>query len=119
MRTNTLYIIILLIAAAAVVLFVTGGKKEKKLDERITLRRQDKIPYGTNVAFRSLSLLFPGAKIIPSRFEPGYWDSIDVEEPNQAFISITDYFNADEFEMGKLLSFAGNGNYVFISAFDI
>ncbi len=116
MRIKTLYLIILFIAAAVVVLFITSSQMKRKLDERVTLRRQDKIPYGTNVAYRSLPLLFPGARILVNRTAPGEWDSISSEDAHQAFISITDFFNADEYEMNKLISFAGSGNDVFISA---
>ncbi|MBK9568669.1 MAG: hypothetical protein IPO53_01210 [Chitinophagaceae bacterium] len=52
-----------LFAAAIIILLATGNnKKNRKLDERITLRRQDKIPYGTYVAFRNLSYLFPESR---------------------------------------------------------
>jgi hypothetical protein len=107
-----------LFLAAAVLLFATAGNKKikKKLDERITLRRQDKIPYGTYAAFNSLKDLFPGAKIYTGREEPGYWDSLSRYEDKQALIIITNRFAADESEMKKLISFAENGNDVFISA---
>jgi hypothetical protein len=117
-KTNAIYIFILIIAIGAVLLVFTATR-EKKFDDRVTLLKRDKIPYGTFVAYKELSELFPSARIYTSRYEPGYWDSVYVDEKQQAFISITDYFNADEFEMGKLLTFAGKGNYVFISAFDI
>lgn len=118
MKPNKIYILILLAAVAAVLLVATG-RREKKMDERITLRRQDKIPYGTWVAYRSLPYLFPGASVYTSRHEPGYWDSVSLDDPDQAFIAITDAFNADDFELQKLIAFAENGNDVFISARDI
>src|SRR5437764_3595704 len=85
----------------------------------MTLNKRDKIPYGTYVSYHNLKELFPSASVFTSRSEPGYWDSVSVEGNNQAFISISDYFNADDFEMRKLMAFAGNGNFVFISAVDI
>lgn len=111
------YIVGLLLVTAVVVLFVTGGnKKNRQFDDRITLRRQDKIPYGTYVAYRNLKYLFPDAHIYTNRNEPGYWDSASVYESNQAFIAVCENFNPDEDEMKKLIRFASNGNDVFISA---
>lgn len=98
-----------------ILLFFTGNKREKRPDERVTLRKKDKIPYGTWVAFRSLPQLFPGASVYTSRKEPGSWTSVTEEESGQLFIAITNAFMADEYEMEKLLAFAENGNDVFIS----
>jgi len=111
------YIFALLLAAGIIVLFVTGNNKSKRrLDERITLRKQDKIPYGTYVAYQNLASLFPGASIYTSRHEPGYWDSLSTYDSKQAFIAVTDGFAANEYEMRRLITFAEHGNDVFISA---
>ena len=90
--------------------------KKRSLNEKITLRRQDKIPYGMYVAFQNLPYLFPAASIYTSRAEPGYWDSLSFTDPGQAYIAVTGTFNADEYEMKKLLEFVENGNDVFVSA---
>lgn len=117
MKKYTPYILGLLLAAAITGLFVTGNNKTtRRFNERITLRRQDKIPYGTFVAFRSLKHLFPAASVYTSRQVPGYWDSLSNYDPRQAYIVVTDRFNADENEMKKLIAFAKKGNDVFISA---
>ena len=59
MKKYQSYIIAVLLTGAIIALFVTGdNKKEKKPDERITLRKQDKIPYGTYVAYQGLQHLF-------------------------------------------------------------
>lgn len=113
------YLIGVLLLGGIVALFLTDGKKRKKqrrFDERITLRRQDKIPYGTYVAFQSLGDLFPSATVHINREEPGYWDSLSQYDPNQALIIITGKFNADRTEMEKLIAFVEKGNDVFISA---
>jgi hypothetical protein len=104
---------------AVVILIATGkrnSKKNRQLDERITLRRQDKIPYGTYVAYQNLKHIFPGAKIFANKYEPGYWDSLSNYDDKQVFISICDRFSPDEEEMKRMISFAENGNDVFISA---
>ena len=107
-----------LLIAAVIILFVTGGnnKEQKKLDERITLRKNDKLPYGTYVANTSLPFFFPEAAVYTNRSEPGFWDSISVHDSNQVLIIITAKLNADEEEMKKLIDFTRNGNDVFISA---
>ena len=111
------YFIAVLLAGAVVALFLTGDNKtEKGLDERITLRYKDKIPYGTYVAYKNLKHIFPGAAIYTNRYEPGYWDSLSSYETGQALIIITGKFNADESEMKKLISFVEKGNDVFVSA---
>lgn len=111
------YLLAVLLAGAILTLYITGNRNKKKLlDERVTLRHQDKIPYATYVAFQNLKHLFPSAQIRVSRQEPGYWDSVSMYDSKQAYIAITDRFSADEIEMKKLIAFARAGNDVFISA---
>ena len=111
------YILGSVLLGAVLVLFFTGNNKQKKkLNERITLSRQDKIPYGTYVAYRNLKYIFPAASIYTNRYEPGYWDSISILDSKQAFIVICDRFSPDEEEMKRMISFTENGNDVFICA---
>lgn len=108
---------LLLIAAIIIILFTSDiGRNNRRIDERVTLRKRDKIPYGTAVAYNNLKHLFPEAVIYPDKREPGYWDSLFNYETKQAFIAITGGFGADEPEMKRLITFAENGNDVFISA---
>lgn len=105
--------IILLLATAS------GGddtNDHPPLDETITLRRTDKIPYGTYVAYNSLGHLFPHAKVHNNSYQPGLWDSVSVFGKGQAFICICDRFTPDEYELKRLIAFAESGNDVFISA---
>jgi len=113
---TTPYILLSVVAVALIAMFITGQGKKKKLNERITFRKKDKIPYGTWVAFQSLPQFFPGASVYTTRQEPGYWDSVSVFDSRQAFIAITPKFMPDEYEMRKLISFVENGNDVFVSA---
>lgn len=84
------------------------------MDERITLRHTDKIPYGTAVAKTLLPSLFPSSAISFDKKPPGYWDSVNAYGSNQAVVLVADYFNADEEELERLLYFVKEGNYVFI-----
>jgi hypothetical protein len=113
------YIILMLVIAAVVVLLFTGdnsGKQQPRvMDERITLRKDDKIPYGASLAFAHLKYIFPAATISVNQKEPGYWDSLSNYGAGQALFILTPQFYADRYEMKKLLNFVENGNDVFIS----
>ena len=117
MRKSTNYIILLLFTAGVIGLLLTGNnEKEKVFDNRITLQKRDKIPYGTHIAFESLQYLFPGAHISVNSKEPGYWDSLSDYASDQALIIVTPHFYADAYEMKKMIRFAEQGNDVFISS---
>ncbi len=111
--------LLILVAVAMALLIYSGALGKNKLDERITLRRKDKIPYGTWVAFHSIPKLFPAASVYTSRKAPGNWDSVHIADQRQVFISVNHQFQADESEMKELLRFVSNGNYAFISTFSI
>ncbi len=114
------YLFVFLLLGAIVILIVTGKKNtNKRFDDRITFRKQDKIPYGTYAAFSNLRYLFPEADIFTNKAEPGYWDSLSVYDSGQALIIITPYFLADDYEMKKLMTFVESGNDIFISARNI
>ena len=118
MKKYTPYFLAILLVAAVIALFVTGNNNnsQKKLDGRITLQKKDKIPYGTYVAYNSLSHLFPSAAVYTNKHEPGYWDSLSSYDTHQAYIVIADRFTADEDELKKMIGFVKAGNDVFISA---
>lgn len=97
-----------------VIMTSNATKPPRKMDERITLRQTDKIPYGLRVAAELLPSLFPGASVSTDRNYPGNWDSIDVTGRNQAVILVADYFDADDEELEELAAFVKRGNYVFI-----
>lgn len=104
---------------AALILLFWSGKEGRKLDERLTFRKGDKIPYGTFVAYENLQYLFPRAAVSANRWQPGSWDSLTIYEANQAMIIVCPEFSADEDEMETLINFARKGNDVFISAMDL
>ncbi len=100
----------------AVLILASGIKRERALDERITFNKNDKIPYGTYVAYHELKFLFPKAVVTSSRTGPAYWDSTYYEKKaRKALIIITPQFIANETEMNNLVAFAQKGNDVFIS----
>ena len=109
-------IIVIVIAAIAVLLIGNRGRIVRQLNERITLRKKDKIPYGCYVAFENLKYIFPDASIYVNRNQPKNWDSISEYEPNQVLLIITPQFLADKDEMKKIIVFAQSGNDVLISS---
>lgn len=120
MKKGVPYIILGLVAVGILMLVATGNyKKVRQFDGRITLKKSDKIPYGTYVAYKNLKSIFPEATIYTDRHEPGYWDSLSSYDNKQAIIILTHRFSADEFEMKQLIKFAEKGNDVFISAMEL
>lgn len=110
------YLLIMAITAAlGFLLLGDRGDRIKRLDERLTFKKSDKIPYGTFVSWKLLPEMFPQAVVYPERSGPGYWDSLVESESSQALIIVVPEFQADEYEMQSLIDFASSGNDVLIS----
>jgi hypothetical protein len=103
---------ILFIGLALLVL--TAKKPKRKMDERITLKETDKIPYGLFAAKELLPSLFPSAKIYSDKNAPGDWDFISKNKPGQAVFLVCNIFNADKDELDQIKEFVRKGNYVFV-----
>ena len=117
MKKVGIYIIAAIVAILLGSLIIANSlNRPRRLDERITLRQADKIPYGTSAAKRLLPSLFPNASVYYDRAYPAYWDSLDTEDSGQAVILVANRFNASEDELNSLFSFVREGNYVFIIA---
>ena len=109
------YILVFVILAILALLIVSNSKSTPgKLDERITLRQRDKIPYGTAAARSLLPGLFPDAIISTDNKSPGDWDEIIPTSYDQAVFLVTSHLNADEYELAEMLSFIERGNFIFI-----
>lgn len=120
-KTLPYWLLGIVITAVFVLVFKDGcnnNRNHKTFDHRETLRKRDKIPYGTYVAHSQLPKIFPLAQISVNKEEPGYWESLDISGSKQAVIIISPYFMADEFEVKEIIAFAEAGNDVFISAFE-
>src|SRR5688572_10823677 len=115
-----------LVACSLALLFLIPGcksKKVKKLNERITLRRADKNPYGTYTAYENLKHLFPEAVIAVNKQSPAHYNSFaayhnyyNSDERNNdsktLYIIITPTFAPGQREMDALMEFVGNGNHI-------
>jgi hypothetical protein len=113
------YLLVGLIVLTLLLLLFTDKGNKNGLDERLSFRKRDKIPYGSFVAYESMKSLFPAASVYTERREPGSWDSISLFGKDQALIILTPDFNADKYEMTNLINFIKNGNDVFISAISL
>ncbi len=110
------YIGIALALVVALSLYLTNKTTEsRKLDERFSFNKRDKIPYGLYVAYNGLKEIFPQASVTSERNAPGLWDSLSTYQKGQALVVVSPFFNADDFEMRKLVRFIENGNHVFVS----
>lgn len=103
---------LLWLCLAAVTLCSCG----KSLNKRVTLWRNDKIPYGTYYAYENLQHLFRNSDITVNNTSPVnfYGDNY-----SSAYIIISPVVQPSERELKAILRHAINGNHVFISAFHI
>ena len=113
----------------ALVFLIAGcGSNTKKLNERLTLWRNDKIPYGTFYAYENLSSVFPDASIVVNKRSPDRFRGLNLGESADALIPsegssvhiiISPQVLPDEKEMRALFNYIGEGNHIFISSFNI
>lgn len=115
MKKFTPYILATIAFVALLILLInTKGKFLRKIDDRITLRYKDKIPYGFYTAYTLLPQLFPSATISTDKRPPGYWDSLSLTAPNQAVFLIGKEIDPDRNELDRILQFVKEGNHVFV-----
>ncbi|HEY1115406.1 MAG TPA: DUF4350 domain-containing protein [Chitinophagaceae bacterium] len=107
-------LIILVIGVLGGLLLTSSRNRPKRMDERISLRQKDKIPYGFYAARNLVPSLFPKAAFYTDKRAPGLWDSLSLTAPNQAVVLVANTMNADSRELEDLVDFARMGNHVFI-----
>lgn len=93
--------------------------RPKEVDWSRTYSREDKIPYGTYILYRSLPFLFPDAKVISVNFS--LYEELQrvKDERNAGYISVSAKFGTDGVELRQLLDWIGQGNWAFIAANNI
>ncbi len=99
--------------------FSACGNKSKYFDKNLTLKKEDKNPYGAYVAYDNWQRMFPKAIISINKKDPQNWDSLSVYDNHQVWILVSRMFNPDNDELNRLVNFAKNGNDVFISTLDM
>jgi hypothetical protein len=88
-------------------------KGTKQLNRRITLWREDNIPYGTEIAFKGLTALFPNASVHINKKAPS---TLLTEEGKKAYIVIGTSMDPQPEDINAIMNLVGAGNHVFISA---
>lgn len=114
------YLPYLLLGLLAVLLLIlvlkpSSRSKERDIDFRSTFKKNDKIPYGTYIAWENLRTIFPHSRITTESGAPGFWTSLSETARDQLLIIISPQFKPEDTEMETLLNFVRNGNDVFIS----
>ena len=104
------------------------GENKKKLNERVSLWRNDKIPYGTFYAYQNLSRIFPDASIETTKKSPDRLKGLNLGEAAETYVGddeksihfiISPQVQTDDTELRAMFNFVGEGNHIFISAFNI
>lgn len=108
--------------------FLLASCSGKRLNQRVSLWRNDKIPYGTYYAFSGLTHLFPYSDIainkespVRAGFAASYKDETDTSADivhKSAIVIITPTFKPSTEELDALIGYVSSGNHVFISTFE-
>lgn len=116
---------ILLLCLAPLVFSCNVGKK-KRMNTRITLKRTDKIPYGTYIAYENLTHIFPAADVEVNRVSPSSYRAFSAmqeyaiyngtDSGKTLYFIVSPYFSPNTREFNALMQFIGRGHHVFISA---
>ncbi|RYF94314.1 MAG: hypothetical protein EOO02_23720, partial [Chitinophagaceae bacterium] len=107
--------------------FITSCSKEKKLNEKLTFWKNDKIPYGTFYAFENLERMFPDVDININKTSPDKYNLNNIEDfakeesdsgknGKSALIIISPVVAPDRKELQAMMNYISEGNHVFISA---
>lgn len=118
MRRSLLYIALgMLVLAILVLLGLTTY--QRRFDQRISLNKKDKIPYGTYVAFQQLKSLFPQARVEVNKQAPGEYGAMNnTDTNNMVMFIVSRHFRPDDDELTELFRFVEKGNDVFVSAME-
>ena len=117
MKKQLPYILGAVLLALILFQFWSGGDDaaQRPLDTRFTLKRFDKIPYGTFIAHSKLGEYFPEARMTTEKASPFYWTNLSEYKSGQVLVIVTPEFKPDESEWEVIRDFIRNGNDVFIS----
>jgi len=102
----------------------------KVLNERVTIWRKDKIPYGTFYAYEQLPVMFPDAEILVDKESPDSRRNIFQRKNNDLEIKLSSHVGRtasfvvthqllpNSSELRALLDFVYEGNQLFVSSFE-
>lgn len=104
------------ITVIASILVIVLSSCGKRLNDRLTLWRNDKIPYGTYYAHKNLEHIFPNSTVITNNESP---ETFGESNYSSAYIIIGPTVKPSKDELQAILQHAIAGNHVFISALSI
>ena len=102
---------------------------EKVMDERVTLKRTEKTPYGTYYAYEYLTVMFPEAEILIDKEPPREKNAFEQKVSDEIMEKISLYKGKtvtfvvspkvvpDEQELDALMNFVYEGNTAFLSCY--
>ncbi|MGZ5246687.1 MAG: hypothetical protein ACXWV5_06590 [Flavitalea sp.] len=102
-------------------LILFSSCSSKRLNERLSLWRNDKIPYGTKYSYDQLKFFFPNAEIEINNRSPvsnGFYDA-GSDSTSSAMIAVVPTFMPNDAELRAIMHYASAGNHVLISAFEV
>jgi hypothetical protein len=102
-----------IIAFLSALTLLSSCQFNKQLNRRLSLRQNDDIPYGAQIAFDALHFIFPDAEISVNKERLAAIPSSDAKS---ARFILTDVMYADAADVTALMNFVGEGNFVFVSA---
>lgn len=118
-----------LLYISAVFLLATsfaGCQDSKKLNQRLTLWRKDKIPYGTYYARENIHRIFPDAAVYNNKLSPdpntkGSLNNLIEygDHTRTCYLIIADKVIPDQQEIEGLFNLVQKGAHIFISGFSI
>jgi len=121
---RTLIYILLFVFAGG--LIACGGKK-KRINQRVSLWRNDKNPYGTWYAYEQLPHVFPNANVVTNKKSPDRYKNFSLQDigrrqvdtsvvTKSCYFIIARQVMPDNAELDAILQEVWSGNHVFISA---
>lgn len=122
-KIRTYPVLLVLMALLAV---ACGGSR-KQINRRISLWRNDKIPYGTWYAYNHLQSIFPHAKVVINKLSPDRYrqyttgtsrlfeEAAQYDNKKQAYVIITARVLPDDNEVAAIMNLVGEGKHIFIS----
>ncbi|MGJ7030528.1 DUF4350 domain-containing protein [Niabella hirudinis] len=87
----------------------------KKVSTFVSLKKEDKNPYGTYVAYNGLKRFFSNARFLTNTRSIADDTLLSQYNDGQLFISIAPQATFYEYELAELMDFINKGNNVFIS----
>lgn len=109
----------ILIIGLAVLTFLVAwyeAKQPEPIDWTETYSPRDKMPYGTDIVYRSLESLFPGTEVYLSRLSVAEVLNRPEAGDAGAYVFIGRAFSPDKWGTSRLLEWVEQGNDLFIAA---